>query len=116
MPWVTLTSSDFIAALEKSGESEVRAALASKAPWVTHAGRDKIAEEWLKGKEEDRFTNIGISSALREEKTLSLSREANLFSKDANRLAHRANCFALIAAIAAVAAAIIAAIALIKDK
>lgn len=84
MPWIAAVPSAFIATLEKSGEAEVRAALDRGDEWVTHAGRQKIAEGWLARKD----------SAKRDAQKVHTS-----------RLAARANLIALTAVIIAAIAA-----------
>ena len=93
MPWSSNEPSEFTSALEKAGEPEVKAALARDDKWVVLEGRRKIAESWLRSKEEDRRET-------REIETLSIAKEANV-------IARRAARWAMYAAIAAVIALIL---------
>lgn len=114
MPWISLRPEDFIATLEKSGEVQVRDELARGDKWVTHAGRDKVAEAWLTELLKSRETDIALSAAMREERALKNSSSANTLAAEANRIALEANSIARRAERWAMWAAIIAIIATAK--
>ena len=67
MPWDTSKVSiaqDFLSALEKSGEDEVRSALARGDAWVTYENRSAIAMDWLKRKEDARKADSDSAARL----------------------------------------------------
>ncbi|WP_231495554.1 hypothetical protein [Hylemonella gracilis] len=72
MPWKTAHPDKYIAALEKSGEAEVRAAIARGDPWVSGMYRES-AEQWLQAKADSR-------SEAREDESLRIARQAARWS------------------------------------
>lgn len=83
----------FRAELEKIGEAEVKAMLARGDQWANLQNRVNVAQLWLREKEDARRQAL-------ESETLSVAKEAN-------RIASRAERWAMYAAIAAVIALIV---------
>ena len=103
MPWVTIEPTEFIAVLERTGESEVIAALDRDDEWITHDGRKRVAEGWLRSKESARRD-------AREAMTLSIAQDANDIASKARSDARFANKIAIAAIIFTAATAIIVAV------
>lgn len=87
MPFIFSAPSKFIEELEKTGEDEVRAALARSDEWIVHAGRIKVVEGWLKSKEDERSAAALARSEEREKNSISIARRAERWALWANIIA-----------------------------
>jgi hypothetical protein len=85
MPWSSIKPAEFTETLEKSGEAEVRAALAREDKWVTLEGRSKIAEGWLTSKESSRIEAREARRDRRENITLAVAIVAAIIAAIAAR-------------------------------
>ena len=105
------------AELESMGEAEVRITLAKGL--FLMGQQTNLAQEWLRGKDEERVSVSSNKRDAREEETLSIARRALAIAEDANSIATRDLAAAVSQARWAKWAAILAAIAAViatKDQ